>query len=50
MDGIGYWADENSNYEIKLLRTFWLIPIKLICKRSGAEKDFITRGQETVGL
>lgn len=50
MDGIGYWADEISEYAIALARTFWPGPMTLICKRSSAAKDFITGGQETVGL
>ena len=50
MDGIGYWAEEISEYAIALARTFWPGPMTLICKRSSAAKDFITGGQETVGL
>lgn len=50
MDGIGYWAEEISEYAIALARTFWPGPMTLICKRSEAAKDFITGGQETVGL
>ena len=50
MDGIGYWADEISEYAIALARTFWPGPMTLICKRSPEAKDFITGGQETVGL
>jgi L-threonylcarbamoyladenylate synthase len=50
MDGIGYWADEISDYAIALARTFWPGPMTLICKRSSEAKDFITGGQETVGL
>jgi len=50
MDGIGYWADEISDYAIALGRTFWPGPMTLICKRSTEAKDFITGGQDTVGL
>jgi L-threonylcarbamoyladenylate synthase len=50
MDGIGYWADEISEYAISLARAFWPGPMTLICKRSSAAKDFVTGGQETVGL
>jgi L-threonylcarbamoyladenylate synthase len=50
MDGIGYWADEISEYAIALARTFWPGPMTLICKRSPEAKDFVTGGQETVGL
>ena len=50
MDGIGYWADEISDYAIALAREFWPGPLTLIFQRSDAAKDFITGGQETVGL
>jgi L-threonylcarbamoyladenylate synthase len=50
MDGIGYWADEISEYAIALARAFWPGPMTLICRRSPAAKDFVTGGQETVGL
>jgi L-threonylcarbamoyladenylate synthase len=50
MDGIGYWADEISEYAIALARTFWPGPMTLICQRSSESKDFITGGQDTVGL
>ena len=50
MDGIGYWADEISDYAIALARTFWPGPMTLICNRSPEAKDFITGGQDTVGL
>jgi L-threonylcarbamoyladenylate synthase len=50
MDGIGYWADEISEYAIALARAFWPGPMTLICKRSTEAKDFVTGGQETVGL
>jgi L-threonylcarbamoyladenylate synthase len=50
MDGIGYWADEISEYAIALARAFWPGPMTLICKRSLEAKDFVTGGQETVGL
>jgi L-threonylcarbamoyladenylate synthase len=50
MDGIGYWADEISEYAIALARAFWPGPMTLICKRSQEAKDFVTGGQDTVGL
>ena len=50
LDGIDYWADEISEYAIALARTFWPGPMTLILKRSDAAKDFVTGGQETVGL
>ena len=50
MDEIGYWADEISEYAIALARNFWPGPMTLICQRSEVSKDFITGGQETVGI
>ena len=50
MDGIGYWVEEISEYAIQLARAFWPGPMTLICKRSASAKDFITGGQDTVGL
>ena len=50
MDGIGYWADEISDYAIALAREFWPGPMTLIFQRSDSAKDFITGGQSTVGL
>jgi L-threonylcarbamoyladenylate synthase len=50
IDGIGYWTNEISDYAIALARTFWPGPMTLICKRSIQAKDFVTGGQDTVGL
>jgi L-threonylcarbamoyladenylate synthase len=50
MNDITYWAEEISDYAIALARSFWPGPMTLIFKRSDAAKDFVTGGQETVGL
>ena len=50
MNDITYWADEVSDYAIALARSFWPGPMTLIFKRSDAAKDFVTGGQNTVGL
>ncbi len=50
MAGIGYWAEDISEYAIALARAFWPGPVTLICKRSPEAKDFVTGGQNTVGL
>ena len=50
MNDITYWAEEISDYAITLARTFWPGPMTLIFKRSDAAKDFVTGGQDTVGL
>ena len=47
---INYWAVDINEYAIALARTFWPGPMTLIFKRSGAVKDFVTGGQDTVGL
>jgi L-threonylcarbamoyladenylate synthase len=50
MQDIADWADEIPEYAIALARKFWPGPMTLILKRSALAKDFITGGQETVGL
>jgi L-threonylcarbamoyladenylate synthase len=50
MADIADWADEIPEYAISLARSFWPGPMTLILKRSNLAKDFITGGQETVGL
>jgi L-threonylcarbamoyladenylate synthase len=47
---VSYWAEEIPDYAIALMRKFWPGPMTLILKRSGNAKDFITGGQEFVGL
>jgi L-threonylcarbamoyladenylate synthase len=50
MNDITYWAEDISDYAIALARSFWPGPMTLIFKRSEAAKDFVTGGQDTVGL
>ena len=50
MDRMGDWAREVPEYAIKLARDFWPGPMTLVLKRSDLAKDFITGGQETVGV
>jgi L-threonylcarbamoyladenylate synthase len=50
MNDITYWAEEVSDYAIALARSFWPGPMTLIFKRSDAAMDFVTGGQDTVGL
>ncbi len=49
-DLVSYWAEEIPEYAIALMRKFWPGPMTLILKRSKNAKDFITGGQEFVGL
>jgi L-threonylcarbamoyladenylate synthase len=44
------WASEIPEYAIKLARTFWPGPMTLILPRTDLAKDFITGGQNNVGL
>jgi L-threonylcarbamoyladenylate synthase len=50
MDRIGDWASDVPEYAIKLARDFWPGPMTLILKRSGLAADFITGGQDSVGV
>jgi L-threonylcarbamoyladenylate synthase len=44
------WASEIPAYAIKLARSFWPGPMTLILPRTELAKDFITGGQNNVGL
>jgi L-threonylcarbamoyladenylate synthase len=44
------WAVEIPDCAIELARAFWPGPMTLILKRTDIAKNFITGGQETVGL
>jgi L-threonylcarbamoyladenylate synthase len=50
MDRLGDWAQEVPEYAIKLARDFWPGPMTLVLKRSELVGDFITGGQNTVGV
>jgi L-threonylcarbamoyladenylate synthase len=47
---IGDWATDIPEYAIKLAREFWPGPMTLILPRKKIAKDFITGGQNNVGL
>jgi len=44
------WAREIPEYAIKLARSFWPGPMTLILPRTHLAKDFITGGQDNVGI
>ena len=44
------WASEIPEYAIKLARSFWPGPMTLILPRTDLAKDFITGGQNNVGI
>ena len=50
MDALGDWASDVPGYAISLARDFWPGPMTLIIKRSGLAGDFVTGGQDTVGV
>ena len=50
MQQMGQWSDEIPEFAIDLARDFWPGPMTLILKRSDLAKDFITGGQNTVGV
>lgn len=50
MDALGDWASDVPEYAIALAREFWPGPMTLVVKRSELAKDFVTGGQDTVGI
>jgi L-threonylcarbamoyladenylate synthase len=50
MDRMGDWAGDVPEYAIQLARDFWPGPMTLVLKRSELAADFVTGGQDTVGI
>ena len=50
MDGLGDWARDVPSYAISLARDFWPGPMTLVLLRSSLAGDFVTGGQDTVGV
>ena len=50
MERVGDWASDVPEYAIALARSFWPGPMTLILKRSELAGDFITGGQDSVGV
>ena len=50
MADISDWADEIPEYAISLARKYWPGPMTLIFTRSSLAQDFVTGGQDSVGL
>ena len=50
MDGLGEWARDVPEYALSLARDFWPGPMTLVLNRSSLAKDFITGGQDTIGV
>ena len=49
-DALGNWASDVPEYAISLARHYWPGPMTLIVKRSELAGDFVTGGQDTVGV
>jgi L-threonylcarbamoyladenylate synthase len=50
MQAMDDWADEIPAFAIALARDFWPGPMTLILNRSSLAQDFITGGQNSVGI
>ena len=50
VDYLNKWAINIPDYALKLAKEYWPGPMTLILERSKIANDFITGGQETVGL
>lgn len=50
MELMDKWASEIPEYAIKLARFFWPGPMTLVLPRKNLAKDFITGGQNNVGI
>jgi L-threonylcarbamoyladenylate synthase len=50
MDSLGDWAADVPSYAIALARAYWPGPMTLVVTRSELAADFITGGQDTVGV
>jgi L-threonylcarbamoyladenylate synthase len=50
MEHLNKWAREIPEYAVKLAQAFWPGPMTLILLRTDLAKDFITGGQDNVGI
>ena len=50
IDGLGQWARDVPDYAIALARENWPGPMTLVVRRSDLAGDFVTGGQDTVGV
>ena len=50
MHRLGDWAADIPEYAISLARDFWPGPMTLVLRRSELAQDFITGGQDTIGI
>ena len=50
INNLDKWAKDIPEYAVKLARAFWPGPMTLILPRTDLAKDFITGGQNNVGI
>jgi L-threonylcarbamoyladenylate synthase len=50
INNLDKWARDIPDYAIKLAKNFWPGPMTLILPRTNLAKDFITGGQDNVGI
>lgn len=50
LDDVAYWTTAIPDYAIALMRDFWPGPMTLLLPRSSNAGDFITGGQDVVGI
>jgi L-threonylcarbamoyladenylate synthase len=50
ISGLEIWARNIPNYATKLAHAYWPGPLTLILERTDTAKDFITGGQEFIGI
>jgi L-threonylcarbamoyladenylate synthase len=50
MAGLEDWAQDVPQYAIALARDFWPGPMTLVLKRSALAGDYLTGGQDTIGV
>ena len=50
INNLDKWAKDIPEYALKLARVFWPGPVTLILPRTDLAKDFITGGQNNVGI
>lgn len=50
LDDVDYWATDIPDYAIALMRDFWPGPMTLLLPRTSNAGDFITGGQDVVGI
>jgi L-threonylcarbamoyladenylate synthase len=50
MNNLTMWVQDIPDYAVKLARAFWPGPMTLILPRTDLAKDFITGGQNNVGI